>query len=162
MIFRTKEELIRYVKTYTNSNIIIGITSGCFDLLHPLQVEYLNKCRKMCDVLVVLIDSDNLLFQNKSKYPLINENDGAFMVDNLKSTDICMVFSDLVEYSDVLKELGNIPITVLQFKHNSSIYNTSVIGTTYPNIQLVVIPDVIRFQSTTEITNHLKQEDVKC
>src|SRR5882672_9503324 len=64
---------------------IIGITSGCFDLLHPMHVEYLNKCRKCCDTLLVLIDSDMLTWTNKQKLPVINQLDRAYMVDNLQS-----------------------------------------------------------------------------
>ncbi len=154
MILRTIEELLRYSDTYEGHTI--GITSGCFDLLHPLQVEYLNKCKRLCDILIVLVDSDHLLNQNKNKYPLINENDRAFMVDNLKATDIVFVMTDIIEYKTILQGLSQIKATVLQFKHSSSIYNTTAI--TISEVQLILIPDVIRFQSTTEITNHLKQQ----
>lgn len=155
MIFRTTEELLRYSNAYRG--VTIGITSGCFDLLHPLQVEYLNKCKRLCDVLVVLVDSDHFLNLNKNKYPLINENDRAFMVDNLKSVDITMVMNNLLDYETVLSDIECTANNVIQFKHSSTIYSTPVIQATNPSIKLITIPDVIRFQSTTEITNHLKQ-----
>jgi len=95
MTFNTTEELLRYSNAFRG--VTLGITSGCFDLLHPLHVEYLNKCKKLCDVLIVLIDSDHLIQQNKNKTPLINENDRAYMVDNLKSVHITMVMSSLID-----------------------------------------------------------------
>ena len=83
MIFYNTFEVSKYL--INSSDKLIGITSGCFDLIHPLHVEYLNKCRKECDILFVFVDSDKLVYENKAKSPLINELDTAYMIDNLQS-----------------------------------------------------------------------------
>lgn len=79
MIFYQSEDFIKYVNASETN--LIGVTSGCYDLLHPLHVEYLNKCRRQCNELYVFLDSDRLTLENKKKSPLINELDRAYMVD---------------------------------------------------------------------------------
>lgn len=156
MIFYHREDLYRYV--LSSQHRYIGITSGCFDLLHPLHVEYLNKCRRLCDELYVLIDSDRLININKNKWPLINEMDRAFMVDNQKSVNGTMIFDNITELENTIRTLGSIPHKEIRnFKHHATIYGNPLeeFG---GNITNIIVPDIIRFQSTTEITNHLKQE----
>lgn len=157
MIFYQPEDFERYVNS--SSNNIIGVTSGCFDLLHPLHVEYLNKCKRECPELYVFIDSDKLVNQHKNKIPLINEMDRAYMVDNLKAVSGVLVINQLVEMSDCIRGISSVENRhVLVFKHNTSIYGGKLL--TYDkNVENVIIPDIKRFQSTTEITNHLKQEE---
>lgn len=44
----------------------VGYTSGVFDLFHFGHVAYLEQCKKLCDVLVVGVDSDAMVKRNKS------------------------------------------------------------------------------------------------
>lgn len=155
MIFYKEEEFIRYVNA--GGNTIIGVTSGCFDLLHPLHVEYLNKCKtRLPDnaELFVFIDSDRLVHEHKKKVPLINELDRAYMVDSLKP--VSGVIDKLICMSDCIRSISAVPNSyVMVFKHSEFIYNTKLF--TYDsNVENIIVPDTIRFQSTTEITNHLK------
>ena len=45
---------------------VIGLTSGCFDLFHSLHLSYLQKCRRMCDFLVVGVDCDDFVAKSPS------------------------------------------------------------------------------------------------
>lgn len=45
---------------------IVGVTSGCFDLLHFYHLRYLERCRALCDFLIVGVDSDILVHANKT------------------------------------------------------------------------------------------------
>lgn len=157
MIFSCTNDFVRYICA-TKSKQITGITSGVFDLLHPLHVEYLNKARRGCDELFVMIDSDRLVNENKKKTPLINELDRAFMVDNLKSVSGVLVFDKIEEMYVVFPGIQlNKPadLTVRVYKNGGQIYGKSLI--TYGNIDNIIIPDIVRFQSTTEIVNHLNK-----
>jgi cytidyltransferase-like protein len=155
MIFYQPEDFVKYV--LASEQNIIGVTSGCYDLLHPLHVEYLNKCARQCRELYVFLDSDRLVHEHKKKTPLINELDRAYMVDNLKSVTGVMVFDQLIEMSDCIRGIATKENSLIRiFKHSDSIYGGKVF--TYGgNTEHFVIPDIKRFQSTTEITNHLKE-----
>ncbi|EJU9788322.1 adenylyltransferase/cytidyltransferase family protein, partial [Vibrio vulnificus] len=39
--------------------MIIGYTSGVFDMFHIGHSNFLEECRKYCDILYVAVDSDN-------------------------------------------------------------------------------------------------------
>lgn len=152
MIFHSTQDASRYVQTFSKSTII-GITSGCFDLIHPLHVDYLNKCKRHSDILIILIDTDRLCNENKGKTPLINELDRAYMLDNLKSTDVIVLMDkldDLTDFVTYVSTKGKVRL----FKNMTVIYNSPVISV--PGVELFLVPDVNRFNSTTEITNYLK------
>jgi len=134
---------------------LIGVTSGCFDILHPTQVLYLQRCRRECTDLIVLIDSDELMYKNKGKYPVFNEMDRAFMVDSLECVSHVLIMDSL----DILKlTLSSIKFNykTTLFRNGNKVYGTDVIET--PGVELRIIPDIKRLQSTTEIINHIKNK----
>ena len=45
----------------------IGITNGCFDLLHKGHTYSLKQCKNHCDKLVVLLNSDRTVRKLKGK-----------------------------------------------------------------------------------------------
>ena len=74
----------------------LAFTNGCFDVLHPGHVSYLNEARSLGDVLIVGINSDasvRLLDKGPGR-PVMNEFDRAFMVAALESVDAVCVFDD--------------------------------------------------------------------
>lgn len=156
MIIYDIEDFKDIMKIWNIHKNIVGFTSGCFDLIHPLHVEYLNKCARQCDKLFVFIDSDRLVHTNKNKYPLINENDRAYMVDNLESVSGVYIF-DNVDFMTYLISSTPMNGKYSIFKHNSTVYGASLV--VIPGIPNIIIPDIIRFQSTTEIKNFLKNEN---
>jgi cytidyltransferase-like protein len=155
MIFYNLRDAAQYISAFNNQTI--GITSGCYDLLHPLHVLYFEKCKRECDWLFVQIDSDMLTLRNKNKVPHINELDRAYMVDNLKSVHGSMIINEISQIIAFLRMLNTKQNKIKQFKNHSTIYGKPVLE--YPGVELVIIPDVERFNSTTEIQNHLKTRE---
>lgn len=145
-----------------NLNIgeLIGITSGCFDLIHTMHVEYLNRCRKLCDRLFVILDSDRLILENKNKTSVIAENERAIMVDNLKAVNGGVYITDTIdEYTRLLKDIAYLKgqsNTVNIYKNKQEIYGTPLIE--IPGVKNVIVPDITRFNSTTDIINFLKAQ----
>ena len=45
----------------------IGVTNGCFDLLHKGHLSSLKSAKRYCDKLVVLLNSDKSTKKNKGK-----------------------------------------------------------------------------------------------
>lgn len=43
----------------------VGLTNGCFDLLHDGHFHYLARCKEGCDYLIVAINSDASVRRNK-------------------------------------------------------------------------------------------------
>lgn len=47
------------------SGKIVGLTSGCFDLVHFYHLHYLERCKAHCDFLIVGVDARIELFKLK-------------------------------------------------------------------------------------------------
>ncbi len=43
---------------WRRQGLVVGLTNGCFDLLHRGHVTYLQKARGKCDRLIVAVNSD--------------------------------------------------------------------------------------------------------
>jgi rfaE bifunctional protein nucleotidyltransferase chain/domain len=65
---------------------------GTFDLLHFGHVRSFEEAKKLGDVLVVSVDSDEATWHYKTKdRPIINEEQRASMVDALKAVDYVII-----------------------------------------------------------------------
>ncbi len=72
----------------------LGVTNGCFDLLHRGHVEYLTKARQACDQLLVLVNSDSSIRQVKGPgRPVVCEADRVFMLASLECVDWVVMFT---------------------------------------------------------------------
>lgn len=127
---------------------VVGLTSGCFDLLHFYHLRYLERCKALCDILIVGVDSDLLVYSNKNKYPVIPEHHRLSMIDALKCVDVTFKM-------DSLKDLINkFPLANKLFKNGNSIYGEEV--KTSSNLELVIVPDIEEVNSTTNLISKIK------
>ncbi len=137
-----------------------GLTSGCFDLLHFHHLHYLERCRAECGFLVVGVDSDSLLRQNKGKDPVIPEYHRAAMVAALRCVDAVFILRTVDQFSDLVR--GNLFGKV--FKNAPLIYGQAIAGLDLHDPRLAIIPDVHDTNSTTGIVEKIqgwKLEPVK-
>ncbi|MCF8267096.1 MAG: D-glycero-beta-D-manno-heptose 1-phosphate adenylyltransferase, partial [Ignavibacteriales bacterium] len=73
----------------------VVMTNGCFDIVHAGHVDYLNKARSEGDILIVAINTDASVRRIKGeKRPLVEENQRAFVLSNLRSVDIVTFFDE--------------------------------------------------------------------
>ena len=71
------------------------VTNGCFDLLHPGHVTYLESGRNMGDALLVGLNGDGSVRQLKGEgRPVNSEQDRAVVLAALQSVDGVCIFSD--------------------------------------------------------------------
>ena len=73
----------------------LGFTNGCFDLLHPGHVSYLEEVRELCDFLVVGLNSDASVARLKGPArPVQNEAARAAILLGLRSVDAVVRFAE--------------------------------------------------------------------
>ena len=65
----------------------VGYTAGVFDLFHVGHLNLLERCKEMCDFLIVGICDDNYVRNIKHKEPVITENDRVRIINALKCVD---------------------------------------------------------------------------
>ena len=67
--------------------MIIGYTSGVFDLFHIGHLKILNRAKKNCDFLIVGVTTDDLMMEYKKKTCVIPFKERSQIVANIKSVD---------------------------------------------------------------------------
>jgi D-beta-D-heptose 7-phosphate kinase/D-beta-D-heptose 1-phosphate adenosyltransferase len=74
----------------------VVFTNGCFDLVHPGHVTYLDKARSLGDILVVGLNSDaSVRRQGKGPgRPIMNEAERAAVLSALRSVDYVVLFDE--------------------------------------------------------------------
>lgn len=77
------------------SNKKVVFTNGVFDLIHSGHVDYLSKAKKLGDVLIVGLNSDDSVKRIKGdKRPILKQEERAFILTNLKPVDYVVFFDE--------------------------------------------------------------------
>jgi glycerol-3-phosphate cytidylyltransferase len=79
-------------------NIIIGFTSGVYDLFHIGHLNILKNAKSMCDKLIVGVTSDELMLSYKNKKPVIPFIERAEIVRNIKFVDSVVVQENMDKF----------------------------------------------------------------
>ncbi|MBX7243004.1 MAG: D-glycero-beta-D-manno-heptose 1-phosphate adenylyltransferase [Bacteroidia bacterium] len=90
-----KKELQNKVNIWRFLGDKIVFTNGCFDILHPGHIAYLEQASKGRRKLIVGLNSDNSVKKLKGDSRPVNpEKDRAFMLAALMSVDAVIVFEE--------------------------------------------------------------------
>ncbi len=89
-------ELKKIVAIYKRKKYKVGFTNGCFDILHIGHINYLEESKKLCDKLIVAINSDSSVKRIKGKNrPINNQEDRAKILSALSLCDHVIIFNQL-------------------------------------------------------------------
>lgn len=80
----------------------VGYTQGVFDMLHIGHLNLLNAAKERCEYLIVGVNSDELVQSYKNKTPVINAQERAEIVRNLRVVDECIIV-DTLDKEKILK-----------------------------------------------------------
>jgi len=81
--------------TLKASNKKVVFTNGVFDLIHSGHVDYLSKAKKLGDVLIVGLNSDDSVKRIKGdKRPILKQDERSFILSNLKPVDYVVFFDE--------------------------------------------------------------------
>ncbi len=76
----------------------IVFTNGCFDILHKGHTRYLRHARKLGDVLIVGVNSDDSVRRIKPGRPVNSAKDRAEVLAALAMVDHVIIFSESTPY----------------------------------------------------------------
>ena len=83
------------INAWKSSNLQIGFTNGCFDLLHPGHISLLSRAKSECDKLIVGLNSDASVRRLKgSQRPIQTEEARAIVLNGLKAVDCVIIFGE--------------------------------------------------------------------
>ena len=90
-----REELVRQRVQMRRERKQLVFTNGCFDLLHPGHVRYLNQARSLGDALVVALNSDRSVRALKGEgRPILTQRERAEVMAALESVDYVTIFDE--------------------------------------------------------------------
>jgi D-glycero-beta-D-manno-heptose 1-phosphate adenylyltransferase len=149
---KTLKELIPIVEALKSQNKKIATTNGVFDILHYGHVKYLEEAEKMGDVLIVGVNSDSSVKENKGdKRPINNEKSRLSVLAALESVGYVFLFDEKDPSSCLGKIKPDIHIKAGDYKLSQIIEKGAVEG----NGGKVAIVKVEKNYSTTDIINRI-------
>ena len=135
---------------------VVGLTSGSFDMFHAAHEHYLQCCRRHCGhdgILLVGVDSDHLIRLRKGdKRPIIPESDRLGSVAGRKGVAAAFILGTVEDFGRAVKLLG----VKIIFK-NQEYQTIKVLGADLPGVELVIVPDFHRTESTSALIEKVLQ-----
>jgi len=126
----------------------IGLTSGCFDLIHFHHFGFFIRCRRYCDFLIVGVDSDELVREAKGpSRPVVHDFHRAIMVGALRPVSFVFVMNSVADFGLVAKIFT--PDFIFKnddFKDREN----EIVGHEYAK-KIVILQDQVDHASTTDI-----------
>jgi D-beta-D-heptose 7-phosphate kinase / D-beta-D-heptose 1-phosphate adenosyltransferase len=94
-IIKNYSEVLKISNQAKKMGKTLVFTNGCFDIIHPGHVKYLEKAKNFGDVLIVGLNSDKSVKKLKGESrPINTEIDRAEVLLGLKSVDYVVVFTE--------------------------------------------------------------------
>lgn len=98
------DEIESLVLSLKAKNKKIIFTNGCFDILHIGHIKYLEVAKKMGDILIVGVNSDESVKRLKGENrPVNTEFDRAYLLSALECVDYTIIFDEDTPYELIKK-----------------------------------------------------------
>lgn len=144
----TQEEISKICEELKKQDKKIVTTNGCFDIFHTGHLQALKEAKKLGDILIVCINSDASVKQNKGdKRPINSQKDRAEIIAALECVDYTVIFEEK-EPSQILSQIKpNIHTKAADYTIDKIIEKKTV----EENGGEVRILNLLQGKSTTEI-----------
>lgn len=102
-------KIARFCKSLKKKGEKIVLAGGCFDILHPGHVVFLEKAKKAGDILMVMLESDKKVRQLKGpNHPVHTQQERAVVLSALKAADYVLLLPYLgsdAQYDDLIGKI---------------------------------------------------------
>lgn len=154
MIFDLKNEADVDLVNRAIQGKVVGLTSGSYDLFHHLHLVYLKRCRRYCDILIVGVDSDDLVRSRKGSHrPLVPEHQRVAIVSDLSCVGAAFILGSVEDFEQSVISLS----PKLIFK-NDEFKEEEVLGR--DKAKVIIIPDTIQHSSTSQIIEEILKRKI--
>jgi D-beta-D-heptose 7-phosphate kinase/D-beta-D-heptose 1-phosphate adenosyltransferase len=93
---KLRSEISAIARNLKSEGARIVFTNGCFDILHLGHVRYLREAKKLGDILIIGLNSDNSVTALKGTgRPYVSEMERAEILASLECVDYVVIFSEL-------------------------------------------------------------------
>ena len=156
MIVDEWRELVPVLAAAATDGRIVAFTNGCFDILHAGHVRYLTAAKKLGDILVVGLNSDESVRKLKGSGRPVNPSaDRAEVLAGLRAVDHVVIFGeDTAE--EIVRQLHP-DIYVKGGDYSLDRLPEAAIVASYGG-RTVLVP-LVEGRSTTNVIRRLRQQD---
>jgi len=92
---KDRKDLKKVVERVKKEGKRVVFTNGCFDLIHVGHTRYLEEAKKLGDILIVAVNSDQSVRTIKgNKRPIIPEEERAEVLSALQCVDFVVIFHE--------------------------------------------------------------------
>ena len=149
---KTLKELTKIVQKLKKNNKKIVTTNGVFDILHLGHVKYLEAAKKIGDVLIVGVNTNSSVKQNKGdKRPINDEKSRVGVLAGLESVDYVFLFNEKNPVKWIGKIKPDVHVKAGDYKMRQIIEKSVV----EKNGGKIVITKMGKNYSTTKIINKI-------
>lgn len=142
----TKDEIPNLLKILSLEDKKIVFTNGCFDILHKGHVTYLQKAKKLGDILILGLNSDASVRRLKGENrPINDERARAEVMASLASIDYVVIFEEDTPFEVIKAIKPDILVKGGDYKIED------IVGREYAK-ETTTIPFVDGFSTTSIIT----------
>ena len=154
----SQDELVQVAAREKRAGRRVVFTNGCFDLLHPGHVRCLADARRLGDLLIVAVNSDQSVRGNKgAERPLVPQQDRAEVLAALASVDYVTIFDEPTPRALISRVLPNILVKGADWALDQVVGREEVEGA---GGQVISIP-LAKGYSTTSLVEKIRNTPAK-
>ncbi len=101
----TRDQAVEVRRRLKRTRARLVFTNGCFDLIHPGHVAFLQRARRLGDALLVALNSDDSVRRIKGEgRPILSVDERIGVLSGLEAVDYICVFEEDTPH-DILRDL---------------------------------------------------------
>lgn len=136
---------------------ICVFTNGCFDLLHPGHISYLNEAKSLGNWLIIGLNTDNSIKRLKGENrPIQDQNIRKIMLENLKCVDEVILFDEDTPLNLIKKIKPNVLVKGGDYKIEQIIGHEFV--SSYGGVVKTI--SFLDGYSTTQLIQRIQQNEI--
>jgi D-beta-D-heptose 7-phosphate kinase/D-beta-D-heptose 1-phosphate adenosyltransferase len=131
--------------------MIVGLTSGTWDLFHWSHLHFLERCKTHCDRLIVGVDGDSLVRNTKGpRRPIFHHGHRLALINSLSVVDAAFILERIEDLTRIAYDFNVDRIFKCGRFETKRVFGAE-------NAELVIIPDVPGMISTTAVIQQINR-----
>lgn len=129
----------------------IILVGGCFDIMHFGHIKFLEKAHQAGDYLIVALESDECIIENKKRTPTHTQMERAYNLLALRYVDNVILLPFLNNFQDYLNFVKTVNPHIIAITNNDPQINNKQKQAIEVNAQLVIVTNIIGSFSSSSI-----------
>lgn len=153
--FKKREELSLIIKTLKDMGYTIGLINGAFDLIHSGHIDIIEEAKRLCDILIIALNSDKSIAKLKGKgRPILTQKERIKILSAIEEVDFVTIFDEITASKTLKIIRPDLHIKGCEYR-GKELPEAKI--TKKLNIKTILIGDK-KVNSTTQIIKKIKNQ----